>query len=34
MPELAEVEYYRKQWNPGLGRPVRAVLVHERAKIF
>jgi formamidopyrimidine-DNA glycosylase len=34
MPELAEVEYYRKQWNPGLGRPVRAVLVHEHAKIF
>jgi formamidopyrimidine-DNA glycosylase len=34
MPELAEVEYYRKQWNPGLGRPVRAVLVHERAKIY
>jgi formamidopyrimidine-DNA glycosylase len=34
MPELAEVEYYRKQWNPGLGRPVRAVFMHERAKIF
>jgi formamidopyrimidine-DNA glycosylase len=34
MPELAEVEYYRKRWNPGLGRPVRTVLVHERAKIF
>src|SRR5580693_2138518 len=34
MPELAEVEYYRKQWNPGLGRPVCAVLVHEHAKIF
>jgi len=34
MPELAEVEYYRKQWNPGLGRPVQAVLVHERAKIY
>jgi len=34
MPELAEVEYYRKQWNPGLGRPVRTVLVHERAKIY
>ncbi|HXA15339.1 MAG TPA: DNA-formamidopyrimidine glycosylase family protein [Opitutaceae bacterium] len=34
MPEFAEVEYYRKRWNPGLGRPVRAVLVHERAKVF
>ena len=34
MPELAEVEYYRKQWNPGLGQRVRAVLAHERAKVF
>ena len=34
MPELAEVEYFRKRWNPGLGRIVRAVLVHERAKVF
>jgi formamidopyrimidine-DNA glycosylase len=34
MPELAEVEYYRKQWNPGLGRPIGEVFAHERAKIF
>ncbi|HTB79993.1 MAG TPA: DNA-formamidopyrimidine glycosylase family protein [Opitutaceae bacterium] len=34
MPELAEVEYYRKRWNPALGRTIQAVLVHERAKVF
>ena len=34
MPELAEVEFYRKQWSPGLGQCVRAVLVHPRAKVF
>ena len=34
MPELAEVEYYRKQWSPGLGRRVRAVLIHPRARVF
>ena len=34
MPELAEVEFYRQQWNPGLGRRVRAVLVHPRARVF
>jgi formamidopyrimidine-DNA glycosylase len=34
MPELAEVEFYRKQWSPGLGRRVRAVRVHPHAKVF
>ncbi|OHE77618.1 MAG: DNA-formamidopyrimidine glycosylase [Verrucomicrobia bacterium RIFCSPLOWO2_12_FULL_64_8] len=34
MPELAEVEFYRKQWNPGLGRRVSRVLVHPRARVF
>ncbi len=34
MPELAEVEYYRKQWNSGLGRRVQAVLVHPPARVF
>jgi formamidopyrimidine-DNA glycosylase len=34
MPELAEVEFYRKQWNPGLGQRVRAVPVHLRARVF
>ncbi len=28
MPELAEVEYFRRQWNPGLGARVTAVLLH------
>ena len=34
MPELAEVEFYRKQWNAGLGRRVIRVRVHERARVF
>lgn len=34
MPELAEVEYYRKRWNPGLGATVVAVEVHPQARIF
>ncbi|HRE82252.1 MAG TPA: DNA-formamidopyrimidine glycosylase family protein [Opitutaceae bacterium] len=34
MPELAEVEYYRKQWNPGLGKKITAVRVHPKARIF
>lgn len=33
MPELAEVEFYRKQWNGGIGDKVRAVLVHDN-RIF
>jgi formamidopyrimidine-DNA glycosylase len=34
MPELAEVEFFRKRWNPGLGHPVTRVLVHEKAGVF
>jgi len=34
MPELAEVEFFRKQWNPGLGQAVRAVRVHAHARVF
>ncbi|MEM7697073.1 MAG: DNA-formamidopyrimidine glycosylase family protein [Verrucomicrobiota bacterium] len=34
MPELAEVHYYRKQWEPGLGETVRAVETHPKARIF
>jgi formamidopyrimidine-DNA glycosylase len=34
MPELAEVDYFRKQWNPGLGRPVTKALIHPKARIF
>ena len=28
MPELAEVEWYRKRWDPGIGRPVTDVKLH------
>lgn len=34
MPELAEVEYYRKQWDPGFGEKVVRVLTHPHARIF
>ncbi len=34
MPELAEVEFYRKRWSAGLGRRVRSVRLHPRARVF
>ena len=34
MPELAEVEFYRKKWDPGMGRPVAKVLTHPHARIY
>jgi formamidopyrimidine-DNA glycosylase len=34
MPELAEVEYFRTRWNPGLGHKIEVVLLHPRARIF
>lgn len=34
MPELAEVEYYRKQWDPGRGGTVVRVRTHPSARIF
>jgi len=34
MPELAEVDYFRKQWNPGLGHRIEKVLIHPKARIF
>jgi formamidopyrimidine-DNA glycosylase len=34
MPELAEVEYYRKQWSPGIGEVVAAVHIHPEKRIF
>jgi len=34
MPELAEVDYFRKQWNPGLGHRIDEVLIHSKARIF
>ncbi len=34
MPELAEVFYYARQWDAGIGMPVREVLLHETKRIF
>ena len=34
MPELAEVEFSRKQWNPGVGARITGVLLHAGARIF
>lgn len=34
MPELAEVEYFRKQWDTGLGERVDRVLLHREKRIF
>ncbi|MSU22332.1 MAG: Fpg/Nei family DNA glycosylase [Opitutus sp.] len=35
MPELAEVEFFRKRWDlAARGRKIAAVRVHDRAKIF
>ncbi len=34
MPELAEVEYFRKRWDAGLGQRVVAVRVHSEKRIF
>jgi formamidopyrimidine-DNA glycosylase len=34
MPELAEVYYFCRQWNPGLGHRIEEVQVHPKARIF
>ena len=34
MPELAEVEFYRKQWDAGLGAKIIAVQLHAQKRIF
>ncbi len=34
MPELAEVEFFRKQWNCGLGQKIGAVRLHPHARLF
>jgi formamidopyrimidine-DNA glycosylase len=34
MPELAEVEYYRKQWDMGLGQRVAGLELHSRTRVF
>ena len=34
MPELAEVEYYRRQWDPGIDHCVIRVSLHERSRVL
>jgi formamidopyrimidine-DNA glycosylase len=34
MPELAEVEYVRRRWNPGLGHLVATVRLHPRSRVL
>lgn len=34
MPELAEVDYFRKQWNAALGGKILKVRVHPHSRIF
>ncbi len=34
MPELAEVDYFRKRWNPGLKQRIDAVALHAQKRIF
>jgi formamidopyrimidine-DNA glycosylase len=34
MPELAEVEYFRRQWSAGVGFRVREVALHTRKRLF
>jgi formamidopyrimidine-DNA glycosylase len=34
MPELAEVEYYRRQWDAGLGQRVMRVHMHATTRVF
>ena len=34
MPELAEVEWYRKQWNPGIGDTILEVRLHPLKRVF
>jgi formamidopyrimidine-DNA glycosylase len=34
MPELSEVEWFRKQWNPGLGAEIVDLSLHARNRVF
>jgi formamidopyrimidine-DNA glycosylase len=34
MPELAEVEWYRKQWDPGLDGRIERVELHAQKRVF
>ena len=33
MPELAEVDYFRRRWDPGLGRKVAEVSLNTKARV-
>ena len=34
MPELAEVEWFRRQWNPGLGTEIVDLKLHAKNRVF
>lgn len=34
MPELAEVEYFRRQWNAGIGNCVIKIALHAHKRVF
>jgi formamidopyrimidine-DNA glycosylase len=34
MPELAEVEWFRKQWNTGIGEEIVDLSLHEKNRVF
>jgi formamidopyrimidine-DNA glycosylase len=34
MPELAEVEYFRRQWDSGLGSRVTGIAIHREKRVF
>ena len=34
MPELAEVEYFRRKWNDGLGHKILKIKIHPKKRIF
>src|SRR5439155_8751693 len=34
MPELAEVEYFRRQWHAGLGQKILGVALHADKRVF
>ncbi len=34
MPELAEVEYFRRQWNAGIGHRVIKIALHAHKRVF
>jgi formamidopyrimidine-DNA glycosylase len=34
MPELAEVEYFRRRWNAGIGHRILRIALHARKRVF